>query len=89
MLCRLRKAAKLVRFHGNLAGVWLALDADLSGSISLKVGRENKTLSLGQEIDAAPWLNSTARGGSIAPKMVGMVVDPTRPYYVFHETLWP
>lgn len=31
-----QEAAKLVRFHGNLAGVWLALDADLSGSISLK-----------------------------------------------------
>ena len=25
-----------MRFHGNLAAAWLALDADLSGSISLK-----------------------------------------------------
>mmetsp|Transcript_63701 Transcript_63701/g.149319 ORF Transcript_63701/g.149319 Transcript_63701/m.149319 type:complete len:732 (+) Transcript_63701:40-2235(+) len=31
-----QEAAKLVRFHGNLAGAWLALDADCSGSISLK-----------------------------------------------------
>ncbi|CAJ1377886.1 unnamed protein product, partial [Effrenium voratum] len=31
-----QEAAKLVRFHGNLAAAWLALDADLSGSISLK-----------------------------------------------------
>jgi len=31
-----QEAAKLVRFHGNLAGAWLALDSDCSGSISLK-----------------------------------------------------
>eukprot|EP00440_Ansanella_granifera_P009314 gb/GFBE01010094.1/.p1 GENE.gb/GFBE01010094.1/~~gb/GFBE01010094.1/.p1 ORF type:complete len:812 (+),score=190.40 gb/GFBE01010094.1/:1-2436(+) len=31
-----QEAAKLVRFYGNLAGAWLALDKDLSGSISLK-----------------------------------------------------
>mmetsp|Transcript_15796 Transcript_15796/g.37251 ORF Transcript_15796/g.37251 Transcript_15796/m.37251 type:complete len:719 (+) Transcript_15796:27-2183(+) len=31
-----QEAAKLVRFYGNLAGAWLALDADFSGSISLK-----------------------------------------------------
>eukprot|EP00913_Durusdinium_trenchii_P015109 g14170.t1 len=31
-----QEAAKLVRFRGNLASVWLALDADMSGAISLK-----------------------------------------------------
>lgn len=31
-----QQAAKSVRFNGNVAGAWLALDEDLSGSISLK-----------------------------------------------------
>ncbi|CAE8634482.1 unnamed protein product, partial [Polarella glacialis] len=31
-----QEASKTIRFHGDLAGAWLSLDVDLSGSISLE-----------------------------------------------------
>eukprot|EP00933_Yihiella_yeosuensis_P062316 TRINITY_DN65276_c0_g1_i1.p1 TRINITY_DN65276_c0_g1~~TRINITY_DN65276_c0_g1_i1.p1 ORF type:complete len:777 (-),score=151.38 TRINITY_DN65276_c0_g1_i1:191-2521(-) len=72
-----QEAAKYVRYYGDIAGAWLALDEDLSGSISLN---EIDTQAYKSLMDFKAWTDDEFGGVKSAFKVLDKDVSGTLTY---------